>query len=229
MTDSTTTTDSTAAGTNWSVSYDVEPLRVRDPVAETLGVLAPGDPFVVGYRDVVAAAGHSCPTAAGAFRIAAAGLDALYPDALPVRGEVRVHVGGPRDETRPGVTGRLLSSVTGAAEEDGFAGLAGGFGDRRDLLSFGAVDRDDSRGADDGADDLTVAFRREDDGRSVDVTYRVGDLPRLGPAREHLPAVVDGTAGDEERRTFRTAWHDRVRTVLHSEDLFVVEAPSRVL
>ncbi|MDG5778312.1 hypothetical protein VB773_11825 [Haloarculaceae archaeon H-GB2-1] len=76
---------------HWTVDYDhVEPIRIRDPVAETLTVLEPGQPFVVSYENVVKAAGHSCPTAAGAFRITQVGLDALYPDTDPVRSEVAV-------------------------------------------------------------------------------------------------------------------------------------------
>jgi len=50
MTQSTHETDRT----NWTVDYtDIEPIRLRDPVAEALAVLEPGDPFVVTYRDVV--------------------------------------------------------------------------------------------------------------------------------------------------------------------------------
>ena len=56
-----------------AVEYDAEPIRIRDPVAEALGVLEDGDPFVITYEDVVKAAGHSCPTASGAFRIAQLG------------------------------------------------------------------------------------------------------------------------------------------------------------
>lgn len=121
---------STDTETNWRIDHgDVEPIRIRDPVAEALGVLAPGDPFVLTYRDVVQAAGHSCPTAAGAYRIAQVGLDALYAGDLPVRSQVEVLVGGPEDDTQHGVTGRLLSYATGAAGDDGFGGLAGGTAD----------------------------------------------------------------------------------------------------
>jgi formylmethanofuran dehydrogenase subunit E len=199
--------------TNWRIDYDVRPIRVRDPVAEALGVLDPGDPFVVRYADVVKAAGHSCPTAAGAFRIAALGLDALYPDALPVRGDVAVRAAGPRDDPAYGVTARLVSYVTGAAGEDGFAGLAGGYGGRRDLLSYDAFD----------ADGVAFEFARTDAGDAVRVTYRVADVPDAGPAAGFLPKMLDGSATDEERETFVEAWHARVRTVLSDDDLFAVE------
>ncbi len=65
--------------TDWNVDYDIDPIRLRDPAAEALAVLEPGDPIVITYADVVKAAGHSCPTAAGAYRIAKAGLEASTP------------------------------------------------------------------------------------------------------------------------------------------------------
>ena len=79
--------------TNWNVEYEsVEPIRIRDPVAEALTVLEPGEPFAISYADVVKEAGHSCPTASGAFRISQLGLAELYPDPdeYPVRGDVEV-------------------------------------------------------------------------------------------------------------------------------------------
>jgi len=95
MTSNSTETDATQTRTNWQVDYDVDPIEIRDPVAEALGVLEPGDPFVISYRDAVKEAGHSCPTASGAYRIVQLGLDALYPDNHPVRSEVEVQAAGP--------------------------------------------------------------------------------------------------------------------------------------
>jgi formylmethanofuran dehydrogenase subunit E len=200
--------------TNWNVSYEnVDPIRIRDPAAEALGVLEPGDPFVVSYRDVVLAAGHSCPTAAGAYRIAQLGLDALYGDDLPVRGDVAVMAGGPREDPTYGVLSRLVSFVTGAAGEDGFGGLAGGHGARENLLSFGDVD----------AEGVAVEFTRTDTGESVRVTYHVGAVPSAGDATRYLSDILEGTATRDERAAFASAWHARVERVLASDDLFSVE------
>lgn len=199
--------------TNWNVTYDVDPIRVRDPVAEALAVLPPGEPFVVEYADVVTAAGHSCPTAAGAFRIAQQGLDALYPDDLPVRSEIAVVAGGSRDDPAYGVTARLVSYVTGAAGEDGFGGLGGGYGGRTNLLSFEEVE----------SDGVAFRFERTDTGEAVRVTYDVASVPGPGAAGELLPAMIDGSATDEDREAFAEAWHGRVRTVLADDSLFDVE------
>ena len=209
-------------GTNWRIDHDVEPVRIHDPVAEALAVLAPGDPFVVSYRDVVKAAGHSCPTAAGAFRIAQLGLAALYPEEHPVRGEIEVTAGGPKDDPAYGVMARLISYVTGAAEADGFGGLAGGYGGRKDRLRFDGLDDWEGHDEVDGPGP-TFEFRRTDTGRTVRVTYHVGDVPDAGPATTYLPKLIDGTATDEERAAFAEAWHDRVERVLTDDALFSVE------
>lgn len=199
--------------TNWNVEYEnVEPIRIRDPVAEALTVLEPGEPFVISYADVVKEAGHSCPTASGAFRIAQLGLAELYPDEHPVRGDVEVTAGGPKSDPTYGVMSRIISYVTGAAEEDGFGGLVGGHGDRKHQLHFGDTD----------ATDPTFTFERTDTGDAVQVTYHVGNVPSAGPATRYLEKLIDWTATDEERTAFAEAWHGRVRAVLTDDDLFTV-------
>jgi hypothetical protein len=207
-----TATDSTE--TDFAVDYDVEPIRIRDPVAEALAVLDPGEPFVITYEDVVTAAGHSCPTAAGAYRITQLGLAALYPDAIPVRSDVVVEAAGPKDDATYGVMGRLLSYVTGAAEEDGFGGLGGGHGDRRDLLTFDAFDS--------GSPNPTFRFRRTDTGEAVEVTYHVAEVPDGGPAVGNLQRILEGSATEEQREAFADAWHGRVQVVLGDDSLFSV-------
>ncbi|SER40560.1 FmdE family protein [Natrinema salaciae] len=201
--------------TNWSIDYEaIDPIRIRDPVAEALAVLEPGEPFVISYADVVTAAGHSCPTAAGAYRITQLGLEALYPGTeLPVRSDIVVTAGGPKDDAAYGVMSRLVSYVTGAAEEDGFGGLAGGYGDRRNHLHFDDLE----------ADGLTFSFERSDTDDVVRVTYHVSDVPDAGPTTQYLGKCIDGEATAEERAAFAEAWHGRVRTVLTDDDLFTVE------
>jgi len=215
MTSNSTPADTTHEGTDWQVDYDVDPIEIRDPVAAALGVLEPGDPFVVTYTDAVKEAGHSCPTAAGAYRITQLGLDALYADGSPVRSEVEVRAAGPRDDATYGVMSRIVSYITGAAEDDGFGGLAGGYGGRRDLLHFDAFDPDTA--------DPTFRLRRTDTDETVQVTYHVGEVPDGGPAIGTLRAILDGTARDRQREAFADAWHRRVQAVLSDDSLFAVE------
>jgi hypothetical protein len=209
-----TTTDSNTRQTNWAVNYNVEPIEIRDPVAEVLGVLEPDEPFVITYADVVTAAGHSCPTASGAYRIAQHGLDALYPDEYPVRSDIEVVAAGPQEDASYGVMSRLLSYITGAAGEDGFGGLAGECGGRQNLLRFDGFDAD--------SPEPTFRFHRSDTDEAVEVTYHVSDVPDAGPAIGHLQKIIDGDATQEERQLFAEAWHGRVRAVLSDDELFTV-------
>jgi len=215
MTTTHPSTETNRTDERWAVDYDVDPIRIRDPVAEALGVLEPGAPFVITYADVVRAAGHSCPTAAGAFRLAQDGLDALYPgEEYPVRSDIDILLPEPRSDPTYGVTSRLLSYVTGAAAEDGFGGLAGGYGDRRDCLRFDAFD---------AGPEPTIRLRRCDTDEAVEATYHTGSIPDGGPAVGHLTAIVEGTATDEQREAFAEAWHGRVRAVLADEALVSVD------
>lgn len=215
MTPTPTPTDTNRPSTNWAVDYDAEAIEIRDPVAEALGVLDPGEPFVLTYEDLVTVAGHSCPTASGAYRLAQLGLDELYPEALPVRSDIAVVLPGPRDDATYGLVGRLLSTITGAAGVDGFGGLGGGYGDRRNLLTYDGFEADTTN--------PTVRFRRTDTGETIEVTYHVGDVPEGGPAMGNLKRIVDGTATDKQRDAFAEAWHGRVQAVLSDDSLFTVE------
>lgn len=200
--------------TNWRIDYeDAEPIRVRDPVAEALTVLEPNEPFVITYEDAVKAAGHSCPTASGAYRIAQLGLDALYPDDTPVRGEIEVTAGGPKDDPTYGVMSRIVSYVTGAAEQDGFRGLAGEYGDRQDLLHFNDFE----------SDDPAFEFTRTDIDESIRVTYHVTDVPSAGPATQALQKLINGTATPEERDAFSEAWHGRIERILSDDSFFTID------
>lgn len=216
MTSNSTPADATHNRTDWQVDYDVDPIEIRDPVAEALDVLEPGKPFVITYTDAVKEAGHSCPTASGAYRIVQLGLDTLYPDSYPVRSEVEVQAAGPQDDAAYGVMSRIISYTTGATDDDGFGGLAGGYGGRRDLLHFDAFDSENP--------EPTFRFRRTDTDETVEVIYHVSDVPDGGPAIGNLQQILDGSANEQQREAFADAWHRRVQAVLSDESLFTVEA-----
>ncbi|EMA56084.1 hypothetical protein [Halococcus thailandensis] len=199
--------------TNWNITYeDVEPIRIRDPAAEALAVLDRGEPLVISYMDVVKEAGHSCPTASGAYRLTQLGLGGLYPNEHPVRGEIEVTAGGPKEDPAYGVTSRIVSYITGAAEEDGFAGLAGGYGGRQYRLHFGESETVEP----------AFVFTRTDTDDSIQVTYHVSNVPDAGPATRYLDGMVDGTATADEREAFAEAWHGRVKRILTDDSLFTV-------
>lgn len=103
---------------------EVEPLRTREPFAQTLGVFKKEDAVMeYGFLDVVKMAGHACPTTAGAYLCCRQALKALYRDKTPIRGEITITVYGEPDEGVYGVIGQVFSLLTGAAPESGFRGL----------------------------------------------------------------------------------------------------------
>lgn len=194
--------------------YDqVETIIVRDPLANFLGAFE-GGIIEYSYLDVARLAGHSCPTVAGAYLMAARGLKVLFGDELPVRGEIEVTMQQNQHEGVCGVIANVFSYITGATEDSGFHGLAGQF-DRRQLLSFGQQIP------------ATVQFSRKSNGRSVLVSYDSSFVPAdpdMGPL---LSKAISGQADEEEESRFRKLWQSRVEAILceYADDprLLVIE------
>lgn len=183
---------------------EVPAIRVRDGLARLLGTARDG---VIEYRyaDAVRLAGHSCPTVAGAWLSARAGLRALYGDELPERGGVRVSLPEAEDAGVAGVIGQVLTLVTGAAGNGGFKGL-GGLHARNGLLRYG----DETAGA--------LRMRRADTGETVEVTFNASVVPPDPEMRTMIPLALAGSA--EAVARFGAAWQERVRRLLleHADD-----------
>jgi hypothetical protein len=77
-------------------------LSLFDPLAQLLGAPADGS-LEYGYADAVRLAGHSCPTVASTYLMTRLALRALYPETLPVRGEISVQLGEAENEGVAGV------------------------------------------------------------------------------------------------------------------------------
>lgn len=194
--------------------YDqVETIIVRDPLANFLGAFE-GGIIEYSYLDVARLAGHSCPTVAGAYLMAARGLKVLFGDELPVRGEIEVTMQQNQHEGVCGVIANVFSYITGATEDSGFHGLAGQF-DRRQLLSFGQQIP------------ATVQFSRKSNGRSVLVSYDSSFVPADPDMRPLLSKAISGQADEEEESRFRKLWQSRVEAILceYADDprLLVIE------
>ena len=184
-------------------------IRVHDPLANFLGA---GDGAIeYGYIDAVKLAGHSCPTVASAFLMTRAALAALYPDAVPRRGELRVELREPVEEGVTGVIGNVAGFITGAAGEGGFQGIAGRFG-RRHLLAFGV------------AMEPQLRFTRLDSGARVGVSARIERVAGDPRMRQLLPRCAMGEGSPEELALFGTLWQERVRRLLleHADDPEVI-------
>ena len=197
---------------NYPAFYDEAPrIQIRDPLSDFLGA-AEGGLMEYRYLDAVHLAGHSCPTVAGAYLMARAALQALYPDQQPERGAIEVHIPGPEDEGVNGVIAQVLTLITGAAADNGFHGIGGHFG-RQSLLSYA----DTARSGD-------IRFTRRDNGKSVSVQLDLSSVPPVRNLRELLIAALNDGATATQRKDFAEAWQGRVRKLLveHADDAQVI-------
>ena len=200
----------------WKQAFyeDAEPITLKEPLAEFLGALDEGQELEFTYTDAVKLAGHSCPAMSGAFKITEKALKILYGKEIPVRGEISVKVLGSVDNGANGPISQVISLITGAASQTGFAGLGQRFG-RKDKLIFDEKNEEPN----------SFIFTRDDTGKSVKVTYH----PELLPQDSELPqlftkCMVD-TATEKQKEEFKEKWQKRVKAVLFEEtkDLFTVK------
>lgn len=184
-------------------------LELRDPLAEVLGALAPGETFRYSFHDAVKLSGHSCPTVAGAYLMTVVALEVLYRGEPAVRGDIEVVVGGAADDGTSGPMAQVIGLVTGAATETGFGGLLGRWR-RRHLLRF------------DPALDGHVRFRRADTGATVEVEYDPHAVAPDPELNDLLVATLRGRASSEERERFGALWQARVEAILTGDPRRVI-------
>ncbi|HIP53315.1 MAG TPA: hypothetical protein EYH03_04805 [Chromatiales bacterium] len=183
---------------------DVEPIRLKDELAEFLGTFAEGI-VDIGYLDVVKAAGHSCPTVVGAYLMTREGLGALYPGELPVRGEIKVEFKESVEEGTAGVVGNVVSNITGATTNTGFKGLNGRF--NRTGLMFYDVDIASN-----------MRLSRTDTGASVDIWYTPTVVVQPGPL---LQEVMQPGVSEDTKTAFARRWQELVETLFENVDKVV--------
>jgi len=182
---------------------DVQTIKTYDPIADILGAFEDG---IVKFRyiQVVKAAGHSCPTVAGAYLMTLKALDALYIDELPLRGGIEVHFKESIDDGVAGVIGNIVAQITGATVKSGFKGLNGKFA--RDNLMFFNSNIESS-----------AKFTRLDSGKSVDVYYNPNAVKGSPKINELMPKVLSGKASLDEKKEFGELWQARVKRILIDE------------
>ncbi len=183
----------------------IEPITVKDPLAQFLGAIDDGI-IEFSYIDIVKSAGHSCATVAGAYLTALKGLKALYGSDVPVRGEIKIDLRKAPTEDNAGVVGCVLSTITGATSDYGFGGIPGGKFRRRDLLFYN-VDMD-----------ADIRFTRMDTGETVGVNYRPGKV--VNPSKI-LMSAVGPNATEENKETFPARFQNMVKTVFENADTVI--------
>ncbi len=186
---------------NYPEFFDrVETITLFDPLSQILGSFTDGK-ITFAYKEIVKLAGHSCPTVAGAYLMTLRALEALYPDALPVRGQIEVSFKEDEEDGVAGVIGNVISDITGATERSGFKGLNGKFA-RHSLMHFGADI------------DASARFTRTDTGKSVDAYYNPNVVPPDPQMQPLMQKVMMQQASEEERMRFGQLWQERVERIL---------------
>jgi hypothetical protein len=175
-------------------------LRVRDPLAELLGCCE-GGVIEYGYADAVRVTGHSCPLVATAYWLTWRALDALYPDALPVRGGIKVDMRESARHGSTGVTATVVQMLTGAAGSSGFKGIAGRF-------SRAGLQRHAPQIP------LAMRFTRLETGAAVDAAADLSLVPASAALVELTQRLERGTADDAALAALGRLWQERVATLL---------------
>jgi len=197
---------------NYPKFYDsVESIELVDPLAKVLGAFENGE-YEITYLEVVKAAGHSCPTVAGAYLMTQAALKALFGDARAVRGSVKVAFKEDLEDGVAGVIGNVVSHITGATDKSGFKGLGGKFA-RHSLMDFNADINSSAR------------FTRVDNSKSVDVIYNPSAIPADQAMMPLMQKMQMQTATSDDIAKFGELWQDRVERIFQNstEVIRVVE------
>lgn len=178
----------------------VPEITLIDPLADLLGAASDGR-MLYSYADAVKLAGHSCPTVAGAYLMLFGALKKLYPDSLPIRGEIHVTIKGELGEGVAGVIANIATLITGATDTSGFHGLMGHY-DRRNLLSF------------DPQTPWDMTLRRIDTDETVSVQYNPAFIPSNPMMLNWMKMIVNGNATPEVEQWFKNGWQERVKQIL---------------
>lgn len=198
---------------NYPEFFDAVPrLVLHDPLSEFLGALE-GGVVEYGYLDAVKLAGHSCPTVASAYWLTVLALQALFGEARPERGAIRVDFRESLEAGTTGVVANVVSMLTGATADSGFKGLGRRF-DRRHLLAFEAELS------------LNIRYTRIDTGEQVEAAAYLSHVPADPAMPALMQHCLSGAASTEEAGRFAQLWQDRVRRILleHGTDpeVFVI-------
>lgn len=189
---------------------DVKPLKLKEPLAETLGAFKREDVALeYSFIDVVKMAGHACPTVTAAFLCCQEALARLYPDQIPVRGDITITIYGEADEGVYGVMGQVFGFLTGAAPATGFKGLGPKF-KRKNLLVFRTKKIDPAA--------MCFEFKRLDNHNEVLVKFYPQRVPfsleKKERLQELLEKVIWEAAKEKEKKEFQNLWMENVKLML---------------
>ena len=141
-------------------------INVYDPFSDYLMGSDEEKEYSISLLDVVRFSGHACPSMVGAFFIAKAAIDNLYPDnKLAVRGDVKIDIPKKPTDGATGPIANVFGFILGAWNETGFGGLSGKF-IRRNLTQFNS----------ENALPNSYRFTRISNNKSVDIYFEPNRL-----------------------------------------------------
>ncbi|WP_375722755.1 FmdE family protein [Arcobacter sp. KX21116] len=190
---------------NYPEFFDKIPkIKLKDNLSSFLGAFTDGE-VVFSYKDIVKSAGHSCPTVLGAYLMTFKALKELYPNEIPIRGEIKIEFSTKQNDGVTGVISNIMSNITGATADTGFKGLAGSF-DRRHLMFF---EKDITSNA---------RFTRVDTQNSVDVFYDVSSIKMSEELQILMQKSIAKKASEDEQKEFGELWQKRVKEISNKVD-----------
>jgi formylmethanofuran dehydrogenase subunit E len=187
-------------GTAWRSFYQEAPaIRVLDPLANMVGCVEDeNNTLTIHLTDVALYTGHVCPGVASGYMITCRALEKLYPNSVPVRGQIRLVATAPNDMLD------VAAYITGARAFYG-----------RDEINGGDLAVDPTLGpAERGR--FTIVFQRKDTGKAVKVAFDKSKLMVPGQFKPFHRKVMDGTATAQEKQENWEAIQAIVRTALTS-------------
>ena len=175
-------------------------IKLRDDLASFLGAFEDGI-IEFSYLDIVKSAGHSCPTVLGAYLMTLKGLEALYKNEVPKRGEIIVEFKESQIAGVAGAIGNVIMNITGAATNNGFKGISGKY-DRNHLMKF-----------EQDINSANVRFTRVDTLKSIDVFYDASSVKPHEDMNFLMQKSLQGNASNEEKKEFAKLWQQRVEDI----------------
>jgi hypothetical protein len=202
----------------WTQDYIVKvpPIMMYEPFYKIFGQTTKPVPY--RYEEAVKISGHSCGAIAGAWTIVRKGLEALYPDEIPVRGQIVIYVPGAEDQWHLGVFGEVMTYVTGAAPITGFTGSEFGREDdifmRRNKMIFTEKTTPTEKW------EMEWIFERTDTKKRVGVIFDVRKIkPSASKARIAMGAkIAKGEATPAEAKDYIEYWNGRVKHIFANAD-----------
>lgn len=183
---------------------NIETIKLQDSLSNFLNTFENGI-VEFSYLDVVKAAGHSCPTVAGAYIMTLVALKNLYKDEIPKRGEILISFKDDLTDGNVGVISNVITQITGATQNNGFKGINGKF-QRTELLSFN------------NSIDSFVKFQRIDNNKSIQITYNPDIVPFDSKVNILMKKIFSNEATIEDKIMFGKLWQERVEKIFNNID-----------